>query len=208
MGNIVGGYIVIYTRAYRLGDYIKINDIKGEVVEKTILSTRICTMDNEVVTIPNSSILASNVINYTAAKRDFERPLRLHTTITLGYDVPWRKVYETLISAAQATSEVLKEPAPFVVQTSLDDYYVSYELKAYTERSSGMVQIYSELHENIQDKCNEVGIEIMSPGYSAIRDGNQSTIPENYLPEDYNAPGFRLDSDQKQFNQSENSAKD
>ena len=190
VGNLVGGFIIIYTRSYQIGDRIKLDDIKGDVVEKTILSTRICTIDNEVVTIPNASIVGSNIINYSAAMRDFKRPLLLRTTITLGYDVPWRQVYKTLVSAAKETSNILKEPAPFVVQTSLDDYYVSYQLKAYTDKPREMIKIYSELYENIQDKCNEVGIEIMSPHYSAIRDGNQNTIPEDYLPKDYHVPGF------------------
>ena len=206
LGNIVGGFIIIYTRAYQIGDRIKIDDIKGDVVEKTVLSTRICTIDNEVVTIPNATIIGSNIINYSAAKRDFKRPLQLSTTITLGYDVPWRKVYQTLVAAANVTSEILKDPAPFVVQTSLDDFYVSYQLKAYTDRPSGMVKIYSELHENIQDKCNEVGIEIMSPHYSAIRDGNHNTIPEDYLPQDYQTPGFLLDRLKQKFNETDNSS--
>lgn len=185
LASLVGGFIIIYTRAYQIGDRIEVDDIKGDVVEKTILSTRICTLDNEVVTIPNSSIVSSNIVNYTAALRDFKRPLVLRATITLGYDVPWRKVYQTLVSAANATSYIIKEPAPFVIQISLDDYYVSYQLKAYTEHPALMIKTYSELYENIQDKCNEVGIEIMSPHYSAIRDGNQNTIPEDYLPKDY-----------------------
>ena len=206
LASLVGGFIIIYTRAYQIGDRIEVDNIKGDVVEKTILSTRICTLDNEVVTIPNSSIVGSNIVNYTAALRDFKRPLVLRATITLGYDVPWRKVYQTLVSAANATSYIIKEPAPFVIQISLDDYYVSYQLKAYTEHPQLMVKTYSELYENIQDKCNEVGIEIMSPHYHALRDGNQNTIPEDYLPKDYDTPGFHLDPVQQQFNQQENSS--
>ncbi|MGK7917865.1 MAG: mechanosensitive ion channel family protein, partial [Prochloraceae cyanobacterium] len=155
LASLVGGFIIIYTRAYQIGDRIEVDNIKGDVVEKTILSTRICTLDNEVVTIPNSSIVGSNIVNYTAALRDFKRPLVLRATITLGYDVPWRKVYQTLVSAANATSHIIKEPAPFVIQISLDDYYVSYQLKAYTEHPELMVKTYSELYEHIQDKCNE-----------------------------------------------------
>ena len=206
VGNIVGGLIIIYTRAYQIGDRIKIADTLGDVVEKTVFSTRICTIDNEVVTIPNATMISSNIVNYSAMRRDFKRPLLLHTTITLGYDVPWRKIYQTLVAAANATSDILKEPAPFVVQTSLDDFYVSYQLKAYTDRPSRMVNIYSELYENIQDKCNEVGIEIMSPHYSALRDGNHNTIPEDYLPQDYQTPGFLLDRLKQKFNETDNSS--
>ena len=134
---------------------------------------------NVVITIPNASVLNAQIINYSAADQDYGTPpLILHTTITLGYDVPWRKVHETLISAARSTPNILAEPSPFVLQTSLDDFYVSYELNAYTDKPLIMAKVYSELHQNIQDKCNEGGIEILSPHYRAVRDGNQNTIPE------------------------------
>lgn len=193
VANVVGGIILIYTRAFQVGDRVKVGDAIGDIIEKTLLVTRIRTIKNVVITIPNSTVLSSNVINYSASARDNNTPpLILHTTITLGYDIPWRKVYQALISAANATEYILKEPTPFILQTSLDDFYVSYELNAYTNEPTMMAKIYSELHQNIQDKCNEVGIEILSPHYSAIRDGNQNTIPEDYLPKDYTAPGFRI----------------
>ena len=192
IANLIGGFIIIYTRAFQIGDRIKIDDYTGYVLEKTILSTRIRTPNNEIITIPNSSMIASSIINYTASLRDIKEPIILYTTITLGYDVPWRKVHQTLAEAALVTSGILQDPAPVVWQTSLDDFYISYQLRAYTNKPSKMGDIYSQLHQNIQDKCNEVDIEIMSPHYSAIRDGHQSTIPENYLPKDYKAPGFRV----------------
>ena len=98
--------------------------------------------------------------------------------MTIGYDVPWRKVHELLVEAAVATDGINISREPFVLQTSLDDWYVSYQLNAYTDVPERMAGIYSELHGNIQDKFNEAGIEIMSPRYSAVRDGNASTIPE------------------------------
>jgi small-conductance mechanosensitive channel len=194
IANIVAGVIIIYTRAFQLSDRIKIGDIVGDVEEKLLLVTRIRTLNNVLVTIPNSILLTSNIINYSALIRDCEMPLILNTTITLGYDVPWRKIHETLIAAALKTDLILSEPLPFVLQTALNDFYVSYELKAYTQHPAEMTRIYSELHQNIQDKCNEVGIEICSPHYSALRDGNQSTIPENYLPKGYIPPSFRVDA--------------
>ncbi|MGB7414276.1 MAG: hypothetical protein WA902_08715 [Thermosynechococcaceae cyanobacterium] len=121
-------------------------------------------------------------------------PLILNTTITLGYDVPWRKVHDVLTSAALATTNVLEDPAPFVLQTSLDDFYVSYELNAYTRSPATMAKTYSELHQHLQDLCNEAGIEILSPHYSAARDGNQLAVPEKYFPEGYQVPGFRISS--------------
>jgi len=116
----------------------------------------------------------------------------LNTTVTLGYDIPWRLIHETLIKAAHATEGILAEPRPFVLQTSLDDFYVSYELNAYTDQPNRMAVIYSELHQKIQDFCNEADIEILSPHYGALRDGNPSTIPSDYLPKDYQAPSFQI----------------
>ncbi|MGK7954290.1 MAG: mechanosensitive ion channel domain-containing protein, partial [Crocosphaera sp.] len=204
ISNTVSGLVLIYTRAFQLSDRVKIGDAVGDVLEKNLLVTRIRTVKNVVITIPNSVIINSNVVNYSALKRDLKRPLILHSTITLGYDVPWRKVHEVLISAAQSTNHILKTPLPFVLQTGLNDFYVSYEINAYTNESTKMAVIYSELHQNIQDKCNEADIEILSPHYSAIRDGNHNTIPADYLPKNYTAPGFRVDPITNLLNQNHN----
>jgi small-conductance mechanosensitive channel len=193
VSNIVGGVIAVYTRGFQLGDMIKIGDLMGIVTEKTLLVTRIRTPKNVIITIPNATVLNSNIINYSALAKDDSAGLILHTTITLGYDVSWAKVHETLIQAAKLTPHILHNPPPFVLQSSLNDYNVAYELNAHTDHADHMPQIYSALHQNIQDKCNEAGIEILSPGYFAVRDGNHSTIPGSYLSQDYTAPGFRVD---------------
>lgn len=195
VANIVGGVITVYTRAFQLRDMIKIGELTGIVVEKNLLVTRICTPKNVIITLPNSTILNSNIVNYSAlAKRPSDTTgLILHTTITLGYDVPWQNVHQALIQAAQLTPHILAEPAPFVLQTALNDFHVSYELNAYTDRPDRMQFLYSDLHQNIQEQCNQAGIEILSPSYLAMRDGNHSTIPETYLPPNYQAPGFRVD---------------
>ena len=200
VANLVGGTVIIYTRAFRLGDLIKTENHFGYVHEKTILSTRIRTLTGEIVTIPNANLMTSSIINYNAVERELKQPLMIRTTITLGYDVPWRKVHQVLLDAAHATNKVLEDPAPYVLQTSLDDFYVSYELRTYTPTIETRLLTSSELHQNIQDKCNEADIEIMSPHYSAIRDGNQNTIPENYLPSDYVPPGFNINPLGKLFN--------
>ena len=204
IANIVGGVVIIYTRAFRVGDRVQIADVQGDILEKSILSTRIRTSKNKIVTIPNANLITSNIENFTTSSRDINEPVILHTVITLGYDVPWRHVYQVLIEAAISSPAILEKPAPFVLQTSLGDFSVSYELNAYTDQPSMMSKIYSQLHENIQDKCNEAGIEILSPQYSALRDGNQNTIPEDYLSEDYVAPGFRLDPISKLLNKPDN----
>ncbi|MGK7883038.1 MAG: mechanosensitive ion channel family protein [Crocosphaera sp.] len=194
IANLIAGFVVIYTRAFQLGDRIKVSEYRGVVIDKTILSTRICNGNNEIITIPNSILIASSIINYSATIRDLKEPLVIDTTITLGYDVPWRLVYETLINCALETTDILEDPEPYVWQTSLDDFYISYQLRVYTNKTKSVAigNIYSELHQKIQDKCAEVGIEIMSPHYAAVRDGHQNTIPEDYLPKDYETPGFRL----------------
>ncbi len=190
VANIVSGIVLTYTRAFRIGDRVKIGDTVGDVIEKSLLVTRIRTIKNIEITIPNGIVLGNHIINYSAVSQ--EHGLILNTTITLGYDVPWRLVHETLIKAAQVTNGILAEPRPFVLQTSLDDFYVSYELNAYTNLPNKMAGVYSELHQNIQDHCNEAGIEILSPHYSALRDGNQNTIPSDYLPKNYQAPAFQV----------------
>jgi small-conductance mechanosensitive channel len=200
IANVIGGIILIYTRAFRIGDHIQVGEVIGDLIEKNFLVIRICTPTNKIITIPNSSLLSSNVINFSISSRELNRNLIIQTTITLGYDLPWRKAHKTLIEAALETDHILKEPAPFVLQTSLDNFYISYQLNAYTNQPNLMVIIYSELHQNIQDKCNEAGIEILSPSYTSLRDGNTTTIPENYLPSDYVAPPFRVQSSDNQEN--------
>jgi small-conductance mechanosensitive channel len=135
------------------------------------------TVKNEEITVPNSTVLSSNTTNFSALAAD--KGLILHTTVTIGYDVPWRDMHAALLQAAERTELILKEPAPFVLQTSLDDFYVSYQLNAYTRAASQQAQVYSELHRHILDSCAEAGIEIMSPHYRAMRDGNASTIPSS-----------------------------
>lgn len=190
ISNIVAGTILTYMRAFKLGDRVKIADTVGDVVEKTLLVTRIRTIKNVDVTVPNAMVLGSHIINYSSSAQEYG--LILNTTITIGYDAPWRQVHELLIAAARDTDNILELPEPFVLQTSLDDFYVSYQINAYTDRPSVMARTYSMLHQNIQEKFNEGGVEIMSPHYSTLRDGNQTTIPASYLSESYKAPAFRV----------------
>jgi small-conductance mechanosensitive channel len=190
VANIVAGVVLTYMRPFKIGDRVRIADTIGDVVEKTLLITRVRTIKNVDVTIPNSMVLGSHIINFSSSAQ--ERGLILHTGVTIGYDAPWRKVHELLIAAAEATEHILKEPKPFILQNSLDNSYVSYELNAYTDKPNIMTSIYSELHQNIQDKFNEAGVEIVSPQYSAVRDGNKIAIPQDYLPKNYITPAFRI----------------
>lgn len=195
ISNMVAGLVMTYMRPFQIGDRIKIGDIIGDVIERTPFVTRIKTAKQEYITVPNSNILSGNVVNYSTSK---ERDgIILHTTVTIGYDVPWRKVHEALIEAAIRTPNVNNKPEPFVLQKSLDDFYVSYELNAYSDDPNEQFQIYSDLHQNIQDVFFENDIEILSPHYRAARDGNMTTIPENYLPKDYKVPSFRVERTDK-----------
>lgn len=190
VANVIAGVVLTYTRAFEVGDRVRIADTMGDVVEKTLLVTRVRTIKNVETTIPNGMVLGSHIINYSTEAR--RGSLILHSAVTISYDVPWRRVHELLITAARATPNVRAEPSPFVLQTSLDDFYVRYELNAYTDRADRMPRTYSTLHENIQDAFNEAGVEIMSPHYGALRDGNRTAIPDEYLPKRYEAPPFRV----------------
>jgi|WetSurMetagenome_2_1015567.scaffolds.fasta_scaffold15133_1 small-conductance mechanosensitive channel len=190
IGNIAAGLSLLYMRSYREGDVVKIGDAQGIVLYRKLLVTRVKTFKNEEITVPNSSILSGQVTNYSHQAR--MEGVILHTSITIGYDAPWRQVHDLLLEAAKASPHILKSPPPFVLQTALNDFYVTYELNAFTDHPQTMPAIYSGLHKNIQDKFNEAGVEIMSPHYSQLRDGSHTTIPEQYLPADYAPSAIRI----------------
>ena len=179
IGNIIAGLVITYMRPFKLGDRIQLNDTTGNVIEKTPLVTRIRTPKNEVVTIPNSFIMSSHTVNYSSSAREYG--LIIHSEVTIGCDAPWRQVHQLLIEAALNTPGVIDDPRPFVLETSLSDWYPVYQINAYIREADKLAQIYSDLHQNIQDRFNEAGVEIMSPHYMAMRDGNESTIPKDDL---------------------------
>ena len=181
IGNIIAGLVITYMRPFKLGDRIKLNDTTGNVIEKTPLVTRIRTPKNEVVTIPNSFIMSSHTVNFSQSARDYG--LIIHSEVSIGYDIPWRKTHQLLIEAALNTPGVMDDPRPFVLETSLQDYYPVYQVNAYIKDANQLAQVYSDLHQNIQDRFNEEGIEIMSPHYIATRDGSETTIPKDDLRE-------------------------
>lgn len=175
IGNIIAGLVITYMRPFKIGDCIKLNDTTGNVVEKTPLVTRIRTPKNEVVTIPNSFVMSSHTVNFSQSAREYG--LIIHSEVSIGYDVPWRTVNKLLVEAALNTPGVVDDPRPFVLSTSLSDWYPVYQVNAYIKDADRLAEIYSDLHQNIQDRFNEAGVEIMSPHYMAVRDGNASTIP-------------------------------
>ena len=191
IANLIAGISLTYTRSFREGDVIQVGDSVGLVLERRLYVTRIKTYKNRIITIPNGVILANHVTNLSFEAREGEG-LILHTTITIGYNSPWETVHALLIEAAVATKHILARPSPFVLQTGLNDFHVTYELNAYTDAPEVMPEIYGEMHQNIQNKFNEAGVEIMSPHYTQVRDGNPTTIPADYLPPEYVPPAIRL----------------
>jgi small-conductance mechanosensitive channel len=178
IANVVAGTVMTYMRPFQMGDRVKIADTEGDVIEKTLLVTRVRTPKHVEVTIPNAMVLASHIINYSAAAA--EGGVILHTTVTIGYDTPWRQVQELLLAAAEKTDGLLSTPAPFMLQTALHDFYVSYQLNAYTDKPSEMAGLYSAMHANIQDEFQRAGIQIMSPNY--VADTEHPKIPPAFTP--------------------------
>jgi small-conductance mechanosensitive channel len=165
IGNLVAGLVITYMRPFKIGDRIKINDVTGSVVEKTLMVIRLKTYKNEYVTFPNTMILSSSIINYHTSSDEDEEGLILNTTITFGYGTPWQTVHDILINAALATSHVLKVPKPFVLQTAMDDFYANYQINCYTKAVDLAPRIYSELYQNIQNGFRDAGIDMTAPHF-------------------------------------------
>jgi small-conductance mechanosensitive channel len=190
VANAVAGLSLIYIKAFQVGDRVKIGEAVGDVIEMKMNITRIRTIKNVEITLSNKQVLDSPIVNFSAEART--RGLILHTAVTIGYDTPWRTIHRLLTEAALKTEHILRRPAPFVLQTALNDFYVSYELNAYTDQPNQMAEIYSNLHQQIQDAFNEAGVEIMSPHYTQLRDGSRTAIPDPYLPQDYEPKALRV----------------
>jgi small-conductance mechanosensitive channel len=174
VSNAVAGSILTYMRGFKIGDMVEIAGSRGVVIGVTLLVTRLRTPKNVEIIIPNSMVLSNHVTNYSHMAK--EKRLIIPTTVTIGYDTPWRQVHALLTMAAGRTAGVLRDPEPFVLQKSLDDFFVTYELNVYTDSPTQMLQIYSELHQNIQDVFNEYGVQIMSPHYETDR-GGPTVVP-------------------------------
>ena len=190
IANIVAGVLLTYTRAFRVGDRVQIADTTGDVVEQTLLATHLRTIKNVNVTVPNGLVLASHIINFSKSTKD--RPLILNTRMTVGYNIDWRRVHELLIASAEATPGILHDPKPFVLQTSLDDFYVSYQINAYTHSPDLMDDIYSDLNQQLLDRFRAAGIDIISPHYSVMMSQSAHADPAN--PQNPDAPDLEARS--------------
>jgi small-conductance mechanosensitive channel len=187
VANILAGYTLTYRRVFAVGDRVKIADFIGDVMDVRLQVVHLRTIKNEEIVVPSSMIVNSHVINYSSLAR--KQGLILHTSVTIGYDTPWRQVEALLLMAAERTPGLMREPAPFVLQTSLDDFYVAYELNVYIDDPHRMVQTYADLHRNIQDAFNEYGVQIMSPSYRVDPDRPKIVPKEQW----YAAPAKRPD---------------
>ena len=181
VANVVAGIVITYTRAFRKGDWVSVAGAEGKIVERTAFVTRIRTAKNVDISVPNASVLSDKVINFSTQARN--TGIALHTGVTIGYDVPWPKVQELLLSAARKTEHIEEQPAPFVLQTALDDNYVASELNAFTKKAGIRPRIFSDLHANILDSFHAAGVEITSPHDRAMRDGNEAAMAEVIVPE-------------------------
>lgn len=180
ISNMIAGIVITYMRPFIIGDRVKIGNTVGDVVEKNLLVTRLKTPKNEDITIPNATIINTHLWNYS--KNASSIGIILHTSVTIGYDIPSEQVVDLLLKAAKSTKNLTREYKPFVLQKSLNDFYVEYELNVYTKQPKKMPLFYSEIHKNILNEFNSAGVEILSPHYNAHRDGNASTIPGEIEP--------------------------
>ena len=143
IANLIAGVILTYMRSFRVGDVIKVGNATGVVLERRLHVTRLKTFKNEDITIPNGIILTSHVTNLSQEVKKGEG-LILYTSVTIGYNAPWKTVHQLLIEAASRTAHILKSPPPFVLQTALNDFYVTYELNAYTDAPERIPWVYGD----------------------------------------------------------------
>ena len=169
LSQIVSGFVVLYSRAIRVGDFVRIDDKEGTVIDIGLLSLKLLTRLREEITIPNAVVAAAAVNNYTRQSR--ESGLLVATSVTIGYDTPWRQVHALLELAASRTPELLPAPKPYVLETGLSDFYVVYQLNAAIAKPSDRPFVLSRLHGEIHDAFNEFGVQIMSPNFEAQPDG-------------------------------------
>ncbi|MEX0283102.1 MAG: mechanosensitive ion channel domain-containing protein [Paracoccaceae bacterium] len=165
VSNIMAGLFVIYRRSTNVGDRIEIGGKVGDVVEIKLMETVIKSVKNEMISIPNSQLLNSEVVNFT--RKVDGRGLLVHTTVGIGYEEPPAKVVAMLIEAANRTPGLKARPEPFVLWTQLADYAINYEINAFTSRGASLPKIKSDLHQNIVEVFNENRTQIMTPSYMA-----------------------------------------
>ena len=168
VGNLIAGYTMIYRGAFKKGDRIEVDNQIGIVEEQRLMVTRLRSQKNEEIVIPNSVLVNSKIVNYSAKAKG--SGVIIHTIVGIGYETPWRQVDAMLKLAANRTKGILKNPPPFVLKKSLADYAINYEINGYCKDVDNINAIYSALHQNILDVFNENDVQIMTPSYVADTD--------------------------------------
>jgi small-conductance mechanosensitive channel len=187
VSNVLAGYLNTFGRTFRVGDVIQVGEVRGQVTQIRLLTTRVRTVKNEEITLPNSIVLGSPVTNYSALAQS--NGLVLHTEVGIGYEVPWRQVHAMLEEAARRTPDLQREPAPFILQRRLGDFAVVYELNVYASSANGMLLSYSRLHQNILDVFNEHGVQIMTPAYEGDPEQPKLVPKEQWFAAPAKPPG-------------------
>lgn len=175
VNQVMSGFVVLYSGAVRTGEFARVGDVEGTIIEIGLLSTKVLTPKNEFVTVPNAVLISKDTVNFSRVTQG--RQPEVSTGVTIGYDAPWRQVQDLLLLAAEKTPGVQKTPSPRVLQTALSDFYVEYSLRFVPEEISSKGAILSQLHQNIQDAFHRAGVQIMSPNFEAQPE--QPVIPRN-----------------------------
>jgi small-conductance mechanosensitive channel len=183
VSQAASGLMLMYTRAYRVGECVRIQDTEGTVVEVGLLSTRVRTGTGDEVMLPNTLVLGNTSRNYSRTVDG--TGFVIDTTVTIGYDTPWRQVDAMLKEASRRVECIAETPPPRVIQTALGDFYVEYRLVAYSRREKPQTraEALSQLHANIQDVFNEYGVQIMSPHYEADPSGAKVVPSDRWFAE-------------------------
>lgn len=169
IGNLISGIIITYMRPFLVGDFVRIGDQEGEVVEENAFVTRLRDIKGNLVTVPNNSILSQQTINYTAAVRDGEGSI-VHSSFTFTYHVPRETVEAYLLEGAARCKLLEKNPKPFVLYTALEDFYTQYEINGYTKETARLFAVYSELHRNIIDVFHEHDLDPTSSHFIKVQE--------------------------------------
>jgi small-conductance mechanosensitive channel len=179
VSQVMAGFVLIYARALRIGDFVQIGESEGYVVEMGVLSTKLRNRVDQVVTLPNTVVVAASILNLSdTSKGPKGLGISLATEVTIGYDAPWRQVHAMLVLAAGRTAELLPQPPPVVRQLHLQDFYVEYELNVFMRAGAPKYDVLNELHGHIQDVFNEYGVQIMSPHF-VLQPAQSVVIPKD-----------------------------
>ena len=163
VNQLMSGFMITYSRALRHGDFVRIGDIEGTVIHLGVLSTKVRTVRHEEVTIPNAVVVSQTTTDYSRLN-DFGGVFT-PTSVTIGYDAPWRQVHALLLLAAERTPGLRGDPKPEVVQEALEDFYVRYTLLVCLDSQESRLQTLNTFHAHIQALFNEHGVHILSPNY-------------------------------------------